>query len=185
MLWDDFFIEVNRFRFDQQPRFERPKFNNEFKVVNEEVLRNAINVNICMELNKLAESNYEYTMLPTNTPGVSDFTCHYLVETLRTLILVTEVKRKHVLEDIKEQTFPKFYYANEKAKMVIEQVYNYMGTNELRYGILTTYDNHWFLRREHTKLWISKNSSTGIQISTGTQGICLFSSTGERESQVC
>src|SRR5271170_3626337 len=31
-----------------------------------------------------------------------------------------------------------------------------MGVNELRYGILATYDNHWFLRREHTELWISK-----------------------------
>ncbi|POG79214.1 hypothetical protein GLOIN_2v1528688 [Rhizophagus irregularis DAOM 181602=DAOM 197198] len=34
-----------------------------------------------------------------------------------------------------------------------------MGGNELRYGILTTYDNHWFLCREHTKLWISKTLS--------------------------
>jgi hypothetical protein len=31
-----------------------------------------------------------------------------------------------------------------------------MGVNELRYGILATYDNHWFLRQEHTELWISK-----------------------------
>src|SRR5215469_14411810 len=31
-----------------------------------------------------------------------------------------------------------------------------MGENELRYGILATYNNHWFLRREHTDLWISK-----------------------------
>ena len=62
LLWKDFFEEVNRFRFDQQPRFERPKFNYEFIVVNEEVLRNAINVNICMVLNKLTESDYENTM---------------------------------------------------------------------------------------------------------------------------
>ncbi|RGB25125.1 hypothetical protein C1646_772170 [Rhizophagus diaphanus] len=40
--------------------------------------------------------------------------------------------------------------------MIIQQIYNYMGVNELRYGILTTYDDHWFLRREHTELWISK-----------------------------
>ena len=31
-----------------------------------------------------------------------------------------------------------------------------MGENKRRYGILATYDNHWFLRREHTELWISK-----------------------------
>ncbi|RGB25831.1 hypothetical protein C1646_441444 [Rhizophagus diaphanus] len=40
--------------------------------------------------------------------------------------------------------------------MVVQQIYNYMRENELRYGILTTYDNRWFLRREHTELWISK-----------------------------
>ena len=153
LLWKDFFEEVNRFRFDQQPRFERPKFNDEFIIVNEEVLRNAINVNICMVLNKLTGSDYEYTMRSTDTPGVPDFTCHYLVELL---ILVIEVKRKHVLEDINGRTFPEFYQADEKARTVIQQVYNYMGVNELRYGILATYDNHWFLRREHTELWISK-----------------------------
>ncbi|PKC08394.1 hypothetical protein RhiirA5_358009, partial [Rhizophagus irregularis] len=57
------------------------------------------------------------------------FSTHYLV---KSLILVVEAKRKHVLEDIKEQSFPDFYQASEKARMVIQQ----------RYGILTTYDNH-------------------------------------------
>jgi hypothetical protein len=54
-----------------------------------------------------------------------------------------------------EQTFPEFYNTS-KGKDVIQQIYNYMGGNELRYGILSTYDNHWFLCREHTELWISK-----------------------------
>ncbi|GBC36009.1 kinase-like domain-containing protein [Rhizophagus irregularis DAOM 181602=DAOM 197198] len=40
-----------------------------------------------------------------------------------------------------EQTFPEFYNTS-KGKDVIQQIYNYMGGNELRYGILTTYDNH-------------------------------------------
>jgi len=48
------------------------------------------------------------------------------------LILVIEVKRKHVLQDIGEQTFPDFYKMNRKARMVIQQIYNYMGENELR-----------------------------------------------------
>ncbi|PKK62904.1 kinase-like protein, partial [Rhizophagus irregularis] len=63
-LWDDFFDKVNQFRFDQQPIFERPRFDDRFVIVDEEVKR--------------------------------------------------------------------------------------------IYGILSTYDNHWFLRREHAKLWISK-----------------------------
>ena len=34
-----------------------------------------------------------------------------------------------------------------------------MDGNGLRYGILSTYDNHWFLRREHSDLWISETLS--------------------------
>ncbi|KAG9284723.1 hypothetical protein G9A89_003026, partial [Geosiphon pyriformis] len=139
LLWDNFLEEVNQFRFDQQPRFERPKFNEDFVVVNEEVLRDALN----------------FSMRRTHTPGIPDFTC-YLVEQL---ILVIEVKRKHVLEDIGGRRFPEFYQDNDKARMVVQQIYNYMGANERRYGILTTYDNHWFLRREHTMLWISETLS--------------------------
>ncbi|CAI2201694.1 2924_t:CDS:1, partial [Funneliformis geosporum] len=46
LLWGDFFDKVNQFRFDQQPIFERPRFNDRFAVVDEEDVRNAINVNI-------------------------------------------------------------------------------------------------------------------------------------------
>ncbi|CAG8676517.1 1399_t:CDS:2, partial [Ambispora gerdemannii] len=153
LLWKDFFEEVNRFRFDQQPRFERPQFIPDKVVLNEEDVRVAIDINICLVLNRLTGLEYDFSKRPTHTLGIPDFTCHYLVESL---ILVLEVKRKHVLKDIKEQTFPEFYQADEKARMVIQQIYNYMGVNELRYSILATYDNHWFLRREHTELWISK-----------------------------
>ncbi|CAJ0915777.1 4888_t:CDS:2, partial [Entrophospora sp. SA101] len=96
--------------------------------------------------------NCVFSRLSTHTTGILDFNC-YCVETL---ILVIEVKRKHILEGIKEQAFPEFYQASEKARMVIQQIYNYMGENKLRYGILTTYDNHWFLCQEHTELWVSK-----------------------------
>ncbi|POG70072.1 kinase-like domain-containing protein [Rhizophagus irregularis DAOM 181602=DAOM 197198] len=106
-----------------------------------------------MILNKLTGPDYDYSMRQTEATGEPDFTCHYLVDSL---ILVIEAKRKHVLEDMGEQTFPEFYQTSNLAKDVIQQIWNYMGENELRYGILATYDNHWFLRREHTELWISK-----------------------------
>ena len=32
-------------------------------------------------------------------------------------------------------------------KSVIQQIYNYMCTGQLQYGVISTYDNHWFLRR--------------------------------------
>ncbi|PKY53919.1 hypothetical protein RhiirA4_472404 [Rhizophagus irregularis] len=74
-----------------------------------------------------------------NKEDVQDLNCHYLA---KLLILVIEVKREHILQDISEQTFPDFYKMNRKARMVVQQIYNYMGKNELRYGILTTYENH-------------------------------------------
>ncbi|CAB4419627.1 unnamed protein product [Rhizophagus irregularis] len=153
-LWGDFFDKVNQFRFDQQPIFERPRFNDKFAVVDEEDVRNAINVNICMILNDLTGPDYVYSRKSTDTPGIPDFNCHLV----GSLILVMGAKRKHVLEDMGKQTFPEFYQTS-KGKDVVQQIYNYMGGNELRYGILTTYDNHWFLRREHTDLWISKTLS--------------------------
>jgi hypothetical protein len=45
-LWGDFFEEVNRFRFDQQPKFERPQFIKNKVVLNEEDVRVAIDVNM-------------------------------------------------------------------------------------------------------------------------------------------
>jgi len=153
-LWGDFFEEVNQFRFDQQPRFERPQFIPDKEVENEEDVRVAIDINICMVLNRLMGSEVKFSKRSTDTPGIPDFTCHLV----GSLILVMEAKRKHVLEDMGEETFPEFYQTS-KGKDVIQQIYNYMGGNELRYGILTTYDNHWFLRREHAKLWISKTLS--------------------------
>ncbi|RGB25296.1 hypothetical protein C1646_771928 [Rhizophagus diaphanus] len=48
---------------------------------------------------------------PTNTSSIPDFNCHLV----GSLILVMEVKKKHILEDISEQIFPKFYNTS-KAK---------------------------------------------------------------------
>ncbi|GET55418.1 kinase-like domain-containing protein [Rhizophagus irregularis DAOM 181602=DAOM 197198] len=124
-LWDDFFDKVNQFRFDQQPIFERPKFDDRFVIVDEEDVRNAINFNICMVLNDLTGPDYVYSRKSTDTPGIPDFNCHLV----GSLILVIEAKRKHVLENMGEETFPEFYQTNKGGD---------------------------FLRREHAKLWISK-----------------------------
>ncbi|GBC54091.2 kinase-like domain-containing protein [Rhizophagus irregularis DAOM 181602=DAOM 197198] len=104
-LWGDFFDKVNQFRFDQQPIFERPQFNQDIEIVNEEDVRVAISINICLMLNKLMGSDYNFSKRPPTSPGIPDFTCHLV----GSLILVIEAKRKHVLEDMGEQTFPEFY----------------------------------------------------------------------------
>ncbi|PKC57641.1 kinase-like protein [Rhizophagus irregularis] len=124
------------------------------EVVDEEDVRSVLDFNICQILNKLTGPDCIYSRRPTDATGIPDFKCHCA----KLLILVVEAKRKHVLEDMGEETFPEFYQTS-KGKDVVQQIYNYMGENELRYGILTTYDNHWFLRREHTDLWISETLS--------------------------
>ncbi|EXX52605.1 hypothetical protein RirG_251560 [Rhizophagus irregularis DAOM 197198w] len=103
-----------------------------------------LNVNICLVLDELARPEYRFSKRQPDAPGVPDFPCHYFVESL---ILVIEVKRKHVMENIS-----RVYQADEKGK-------NGDSTNLQLYGEInvdTVFDNHWFLRREHTELWISK-----------------------------
>ncbi|RGB24977.1 hypothetical protein C1646_772373 [Rhizophagus diaphanus] len=79
-------VEVNRFRFDQQSRFERPQFIKNKVVLNEEDVRVAIDVNICMTLNELTGPDCVYSRKSTDTPGVPDFNCHLV----GSLILVIE-----------------------------------------------------------------------------------------------
>uniref|UniRef100_U9T918 Crinkler effector protein N-terminal domain-containing protein n=1 Tax=Rhizophagus irregularis (strain DAOM 181602 / DAOM 197198 / MUCL 43194) TaxID=747089 RepID=U9T918_RHIID len=93
-LWGDFFDKVNQFK--------RPQLIPD----NEEDVRVANDINICMVLNRLLRLEYKFARCSSNTTGAPDFTCHYIVELL---ILVVKVKRKHVLEDIGEQTFSEFY----------------------------------------------------------------------------
>ena len=47
---------------------------------------------------------------------------------------------------------------NLKRKMttVIQQIYNYMVDSGKKYGVLSTYNEHWFIKRECGTLYISK-----------------------------
>ncbi|CAJ0839413.1 9316_t:CDS:2 [Entrophospora sp. SA101] len=92
MLWDDFFNEVNCFHFDQQPRFKRPQFIQNKVVLNEEDVCVAIDVNICMVLNRFMGPDCVFSRLSTHTTAILDFNCHHV----ETLILVIEVKRKYI-----------------------------------------------------------------------------------------
>ncbi|CAG8815467.1 20287_t:CDS:2, partial [Racocetra persica] len=62
LLWKGFFDMAKAHYFDnKKPRFEVPQFIGKFKVTNEEIVRQAINVNILMVLNELVP-NYEYSI---------------------------------------------------------------------------------------------------------------------------
>src|SRR5947207_13843397 len=78
-------------------------------------VRVAIDVNICMTLNDLTGPDCVYSRRPTDATGIPDFNCHRT----ELLILVMEAKRKHVLEDMGEQTLPEFYHTG-KGKDVVQ-----------------------------------------------------------------
>ncbi|RIB14392.1 hypothetical protein C2G38_2195271 [Gigaspora rosea] len=54
------------------------------------------------------------------------------------------------------------YLSDNKTKNVVNQVYSYMAELGLQYGVLSTYDNHWFLFRP-------KDNPTELQISPALQ----------------
>jgi predicted Ser/Thr protein kinase len=157
VLWDRFFDDVNRYPFDKkEPKFDKPRFNTDFVNVRiEEDLRAAFEVNICQVLNKLIGPEYEFCRWHDPNPGIPDFSCTYNSQT----ILCIENKRGLILREIDGRTFPDFYKSSPKARSVIQQIYNYMCDRELQYGVLSTYENHWFLRRPNeapSKLFVSE-----------------------------
>jgi hypothetical protein len=84
-------------------------------VFNKENVCIAIDVNICIVLNRLIVLGYSFLRHPTLAPSIPDFNCYLAV----LLILVIEAKRENILEDIGNQKFPEFYKKNGKVKIII------------------------------------------------------------------
>ena len=59
-IWEDLFEEVNKFHFDNEPKFERPQFGDFPSCINEEDIRDAFYCNICQVLNVLLP-DYEFS----------------------------------------------------------------------------------------------------------------------------
>ncbi|CAG8570183.1 6726_t:CDS:2 [Dentiscutata heterogama] len=155
LLWEDFLEKANEHLFDQQQMvFEKPQFHYNRLLFNESNVCEAVNANINSVLNELMGTDYEFSSRKPYV-GEPDFTCYHNND----LVMIFEVKRKHILKEMDERTLPELYITNDKAKMVIRQIYGYMVKNQLQYGIITTYDGHWFLYRsnDHPEvLYISK-----------------------------
>ncbi|GET04664.1 kinase-like domain-containing protein [Rhizophagus clarus] len=99
LLWRNLFDQVNSYRFDQHSTFESPRFVVK-EVVNEEDVRVAMDVNICMVLSGLMVPGYNFSRLPTHTTGVSDFTCFYLSN----LLVLTIEYPLHVRQPLVSET---------------------------------------------------------------------------------
>ncbi|RIA83794.1 kinase-like domain-containing protein [Glomus cerebriforme] len=138
LLWNNLFEEVNQFNFDNKPKFKRPQF---------------------ME--------YSNCFVEENTiAGEPDFVVHFISGNSSKFIMPIEIIMNHVLQEIGEQTFPDFYKSNENARKAIQQIYIYMTEAQLQYGVLSTYEFHWFLHRpddEPSVLYVSKTLSLQSQ----------------------
>ena len=132
-------------------------------MANAEDIRDAINNNVLLPLNVLLESDgageeFARSIYLGETLGEPDFIQHSN-EKLR---LVIEVKSKWALS---ASNLVKTYTQNvndlhkKKRKKrnyhQMRQIFGYLSHNELRYGVLTTYDKTWFLYRENCCLCIS------------------------------
>ncbi|CAG8612477.1 2103_t:CDS:1 [Paraglomus occultum] len=155
ILWEKFFDEVASFFFGQQPKYQEPNFHKQRNVANEESVRVAMIINIFDILNTVMEDEgivFTNQRL-NNTVGVPDF----ISKKGDQLILTIEVKKECVLP-LDDRTFPDYFAVDPTARTVISQAYTYMANNRLRYGVLTTYHQHWFLKRQEGSkiLYISK-----------------------------
>ncbi|CAG8489865.1 22582_t:CDS:2 [Racocetra persica] len=133
LLWKEFFEKVNGYKFDVIPKFKKPEFHYSHLLNKESTVLTATDVNINMILNEIMGKNYDFSDHLAYIPG-SDFTCYYMEETL---ILIMEVKRKHLFEDMNGQTFLEFYTVNSTVKTIIRQIYGYIVDNMLQYKTLS------------------------------------------------
>lgn len=150
------------------PQYNEPTFTR-YEVSEEEEVREALNVNVLRVLSETIGSNqtpkevFRRSSAFEKIQGKPDF---ILMDGDR-LILVVEVKTKWALsvDNIVEMYQDNLKdLAKHRASPVsvigqIKQIYGYMGHNKLQYGVLSTYERTWFLRRPPDnpgKLFISE-----------------------------
>ncbi|GES81858.1 kinase-like domain-containing protein [Rhizophagus clarus] len=150
-LWDDFLESVNLYEFTDEKRYQRPQFSRSRSGVGEMSAQAIFEFNICEVLNELLP-DYEFSRRNTKNPGDPDFTCFFARSTL---LFPIEIN----LLEVGKLQFPEFYKKSAEARAMIKQIFSYMTENECQYGVLSTYNKHWFLYRPSNnpkKLWISE-----------------------------
>ncbi|CAG8531054.1 1127_t:CDS:2, partial [Ambispora gerdemannii] len=164
--WNGFLEEVTRFIFDQTERkFSRPQFVEGLRARVENSVETAMEVNIFHILNSPLSPKFEFSKQkdsdfnpddPNIGLGKPDFTCREYDgpdDHTGKRIISIEIKRDCVLTQLHEISSSELFdehstgHAHGDLGNVIRQIYNYMVADELQYGILATYDYHWFFCR--------------------------------------
>ncbi len=84
------------------------------EIENKEDVQGVLDFNIYQTLNYLLRLDHKFSKRSSDTPSISDFTCHLV----GSLILVIEAKRKHVLEDMGKETFFEFYQMSKNRDVI-------------------------------------------------------------------
>ncbi|CAG8511650.1 35537_t:CDS:2 [Gigaspora margarita] len=143
-LWENFLDEANDYPFDSQQKVKKIRFPEHNHAKIEEDVRSLFSVNFCEVTITNVGKKYK-------------------------LNLLIETKRKHILDPIQDEEFysevnEEFCSEDKSVKNAIKQIYSYMIANERQYGVISTYNNGWFIRRleaEPTVLYVPKPSQYG------------------------
>ncbi|CAB5388973.1 unnamed protein product [Rhizophagus irregularis] len=161
--WIEFEQEVLAWQPKVDKEYQKPTFSQRRTVTCEKDICTASDINIYETLTPLDRSIlFLDGRALESIVGQPDF---IIVNSNMVLLMIWECKTKWVLkvlphEDIialyvqeKETKEGPYVYSNNSSIFgSINQVYGYMCANSLKYGVLSTYDQTWFLKREAVKV---------------------------------
>ncbi|GES87501.1 hypothetical protein GLOIN_2v1788144 [Rhizophagus clarus] len=155
--WVGFEQEVRAWRPEENIKYSKPTFSKCRKVTCEKDIWTASDINIFDALTPLDQSIlFLDGRALKDTIGQPDFVV---------VNVAWECKPKWVLQVPQNEDIVSLYYQKKKDREgpfvyskdtsvfdPINQIYGYMCANSLRYGVLSTYDQTWFLKREVYKV---------------------------------
>ncbi|RIB10300.1 hypothetical protein C2G38_2043614 [Gigaspora rosea] len=148
--WSEFLDDASNFLFSGEEEFEKPKFVEGLRARVEPEVDTAVSVNIGLVLNKLLpqfefgkQKSSDFKENPEIGRVIPDITCRDFSNGGR-IIFPIEVKRNLVVEGLISDEELALEGTHARA---LKQIYNYMIASQTQYGVLTSYDYHWFLRR--------------------------------------
>jgi len=162
--WDDFLDEVAFFTPSDIPKYKEKyfEFDEDLRVSNESDLYSALDRNVYNMLARLAGPHEHFGSHSAITmQGDPDRIFYVDPGFLRFAI---EVKTKYVLpfdddlvskynNDIEDHNQDRT--STKSTVYQVQQIFGYLSHNRLRYGVLTTYEQTWFLKRDRGKLYVS------------------------------
>lgn len=161
--WNDFLDNVNTYSPSNNPVYNEKNF--EFQETQdislEKDVEKALTQNVFRLLGQLAGPGEKFgSHNAIAIVGDPDFIFY---DTSPSLLLAIEVKTKYVLSSKnlvrKYKRDIKRYKADRTSKKStlyqVHQIFGYLSWNRLQYGVLTTYEKTWFLKRNRGKLYVS------------------------------